>query len=170
MFGDEASFWLDGTLHVTWARVGVQPRVDTYGERKTAHVFGAISLELLPRLVYRFADVFSGRTFHEFLVALIARFKRRKVFLVIDNGPCHRLDEPGRAWLAQNAHRIELFRLPPYSPELNAIEGVWKVTKKTTTHNRFYKTAAARDLALAATFMNFNACPNLIAGHVARFL
>jgi hypothetical protein len=36
MFGDEASFWLDGTLHRTWARVGKQPRVDTFGERKTA--------------------------------------------------------------------------------------------------------------------------------------
>jgi hypothetical protein len=34
MFGDEASFWLDGTLHVTWSRVGVQPRVDTFGEWK----------------------------------------------------------------------------------------------------------------------------------------
>ena len=27
MYEDEASFWLDGTLHQTWARVGVQPRV-----------------------------------------------------------------------------------------------------------------------------------------------
>jgi hypothetical protein len=33
MFGDEASFWLDGSLHRTWARVGVQPQVDTYGQR-----------------------------------------------------------------------------------------------------------------------------------------
>jgi hypothetical protein len=48
MFGDEASFWLDGTLHRTWSRVGVQPRVDTYGMRKTGHVFGAISLFRLP--------------------------------------------------------------------------------------------------------------------------
>jgi hypothetical protein len=42
MFGDEASFWLDGTLHQTWSRIGIQPRVDTFGERKTAHVYGAI--------------------------------------------------------------------------------------------------------------------------------
>ena len=42
MYEDEASFWLDGTLHQTWARVGVQPRVDTFGMRKTAHIFGAL--------------------------------------------------------------------------------------------------------------------------------
>jgi hypothetical protein len=47
MYGDEASFWLDGTLHRTWARIGHQPHVDTFGMRKTAHVFGALSLEEL---------------------------------------------------------------------------------------------------------------------------
>ncbi len=36
MFADEASFWLDGSLHRTWARVGVQPHVDTYGMQQVA--------------------------------------------------------------------------------------------------------------------------------------
>ena len=58
MFEDEASFWLDGTLHQTWARVGVQPRVDTYGARKTAHVFGAVSLGEAA-FAYEFVDVFT---------------------------------------------------------------------------------------------------------------
>ena len=49
MFEDEASFWLDGTLHRTWARVGQQPHVDTFGQRKTAHVFGVVTLEDRPR-------------------------------------------------------------------------------------------------------------------------
>ena len=73
-------------------------------------------------------------------------------------------------WLAANRHRIELFRLPPYSPELNPIEGVWKTTKRTTTHNRFFRTTTERDAALTATFEHFNAKPASIAGHVARFL
>jgi transposase len=60
--------------------------------------------------------------------------------------------------------------VPPYSPELNAIEGVWKVTKKTTTHNRFYRTVEERDAALADRFETFNAEPASIAGHVQRFL
>ena len=170
MFGDEASFWLDGTLHVTWARVGVQPRVDTYGERKTAHVFGAISIERRPAFVYQFAKVFNGRTFLDFLKELTARSPRRKVFLIIDNGPCHNLDATGKRWLADHAHRVELFRLPPYSPELNGIEGVWKVTKRRTTHNRFYRAVEERDAALRSTFETFKAYPKMIAGHVARFL
>lgn len=169
MFGDEASFWLDGTLHRTWARIGEQPRVATFGMRKTAHVFGAVSLEERPRFVHQFAERFSGVTFLEFLQHLVGCF-RRKIFLIIDNGPCHNLDAAGKEWLAANRHRIELFRLPPYSPELNPIEGVWKTTKRTTTHNRFFRTTTERDAALTATFEGFNAKPESIAGHVARFL
>lgn len=35
---------MDGTLHQTWSRVGVQPRVDTYGMRKTDGITGASGL------------------------------------------------------------------------------------------------------------------------------
>ena len=169
MYGDEVSFWLDGTLHQTWARVGVQPRVDTFGMRKTARVFGAVSLEERPRFQYLFAPVFNGQTFLAFLTRIVRR-SRRKVFLVIDNGPCHNLDTEGKAWLAANHHRLELFRLPPYSPEFNPIEGVWKQTKKRTTHNTFFRTTDERDAALTATFECFRARPSLIAAQIARFL
>ena len=169
MFGDEASFWLDGTLHRTWARVGFQPRVDTYGMRKTAHVFGAISLEERPRFRYQFAPVFNGGTFLYFLKLLVAR-SRRKLFLILDNGPCHNLDADGKKWFNNNRHRIELYRLPPYSPEFNPIEGVWKEAKKRTTHNRFFHTTDERDAALTATFELFDAEPLRIANQVVRFL
>jgi len=169
MYGDEASFWLDGTLHRTWARVGHQPHVDTFGMRKTAHVFGALSLEPRPRFYYLFADVFKAVTFLLFLKKLV-RHSRRKLFLIVDNGPCHNLDAEGKLWLRKNRHRIALFRLPPYSPNLNPIEGGWKETKKRTTHNRFFHTTDERDTALVATFEDFSAQPSLLAGHVARFL
>jgi transposase len=66
--------------------------------------------------------------------------------------------------------RIELFCLPPYCPELNPIEGVWKETKKRTTHNTFYRTTEERDAALTATFESFRSRPKAIAARVARFV
>ena len=80
------------------------------------------------------------------------------------------LDDDGKAWLGKDCHRIELFRLPAYSPEFNPIEGVWKVVKKQTTHNRFFHTTEERDAALTATFERLDAQPRLTAGHVERFL
>lgn len=168
VFEDEASFWLDGTLHQTWSPVGVQPRVPTYGLRKTAHVFGAVAVDDAD-FVYQFADVFNGHTFHEFLLAVVERHAPRKVFMIIDNGPCHWLDDAGKKWLAENQDKLELHRLPPYSPEFNPTEGVWKTTRKMATHNRFYPTVQDRDSALRQTFDQFQLTPELIDNQVARF-
>ena len=132
-------------------------------------MFGAITIEARPRFDYQFAPIFNCGTFLDFLKKLVHR-RRRKIFLIIDNGPCHRLNEQAKAWLSANRHRIELWRLPPYSPEFNGIEGVWKTTKRLTTHNRFFETVDDRDAALTATFERFRSEPRLIAGHVARFL
>ena len=168
MFEDEASFWLDGTLHQTWAPIGVQPRVDTYGQRKTAHLLGAIGLDEAT-FAYQFADVFNGETFWGFLKRLVSRFAQRKIFLVMDNAPYHWLSEDGKAWLKKHRHRIKLHRLPPYSPELNPMEPIWKLTRKRTTHNRFYSSTEERDRALRKTFSHFQKQPHLIDPHVARY-
>jgi transposase len=167
LFEDEASFQLDPTLHRTWARIGRQPRVATRGERKTAHLYGAIALHDA-RFTYQFVDVFNGRTFLGFLKALVKRY-RRKIFLIIDNAPCHNLGADGRAWLDAHRHRIELHRLPPYSPELNAIEGVWKTTRRRATHNRYFDNIHERDAAICLAFQEFADYPSLIDGHVRRF-
>jgi hypothetical protein len=108
---------------------------------------------------YQFATVFNGHTFHVFLQSLVAIYAGQKIFLIIDNGSCHNLDEEGKAWLGQNSHLIELIRLPAYSPEFNPIEGVWKLTRKKTTHNRFYATVEERDAALCKTFAFFQCHP-----------
>lgn len=142
--------------------------MDTYGTRKTAHVFGAVSLDSA-RSTFQFAHVFNGTTFHDFLRLLVQRYSGRKIFLIIDNGPCHRLHDAGQAWLRANRHAIELFRLPPYSPEFMPMEGVWKATRKIATHNRFFVTTDQRDVTLRRTFAKFQQRPSLIAAHVERF-
>ena len=142
--------------------------VETFGERKTAHIYGAIEL-IEATFTYQFADVFNGHTFLRFLKQLIRRHNGQKIFLIIDNGPCHNLCAEGKIWLSKHKHMIELFRLPPYSPQLNAIEGVWKATRKYTTHNRFYKTVEERNSALRKTFLYFQRKPDLVSGYVRRF-
>src|SRR5262249_22813188 len=146
LFEDEASFWLDGTLHQTWARIGQQPRVDTFGQRKTAHLYGAVALGDA-RFTFEFADAFNAKTFLGFLKRLVRTHRGGKIFLILDNGPCHNLDENGKRWLKDNTGRIAIYRLPPYSPEFNPVEPIWKTTRKMTTHNRFYPTTTERDAA-----------------------
>ena len=112
--------------------------------------------------------MFNGHTFHLFLLLVVAKFEGSKVFMVMDNGPCHWLDDAGKAWLAANSVKIELHRLPPYSPEFNPVEGCWKATRREATHNRYYATVWERDTALRATFTRFQREPSRVDGHVRR--
>ena len=56
----------------------------------------------------------------------------RKVFLVLDNLPVHRA-RAVQDWLAERRAEIEVFHLPPYSPELNPDEGLNADLKQAAT-------------------------------------
>jgi transposase len=61
----------------------------------------------------------------------------RRVVVIWDNAPWH------KAHLAQQAAKalgIELVRLPSYSPDLNAIEGLWKWMREEVTQMSCYHT------------------------------
>jgi transposase len=51
----------------------------------------------------------------------LTRDAERKVYLILDNLNVHKA-KPVRQWLAEQVDRIEVFYLPPYSPELNPSE------------------------------------------------
>jgi len=67
------------------------------------------------------------------------------------------------------AVKVEIQRLPPYSPEFNPVEGCWKATRRAATHNRYHGTAEERDAALRATFTRFRAQASLVDAHARRF-
>ncbi|GAU78915.1 mobile element protein [Fusibacter sp. 3D3] len=57
--------------------------------------------------------------------------------MVLDNARIHhaKLLQP---FLLENSHRLELMYLPPYSPNLNLIEGLWGWLKEKVINNVFY--------------------------------
>ena len=71
------------------------------------------------------ADVFI-----EFLKRLIVGAKN-KIFLIVDRGPAHR-SKKTKAFVASLGGALQLFYLPPYSPDKNPDELVWKHLKADT--------------------------------------
>ena len=108
--------------------------------RKSVGVFGAVSVDGGKLVTRKEQDRFNALTFLNFLQLLVQHHRPgRKIILVVDNARWHhaKLLKP---WLEENKERIELFFLPAYSPDLNVIERVWKLTRRLCTHNRFFAT------------------------------
>jgi len=59
------------------------------------------------------------------------------MIVVVDNARWHhaRALQP---WLLRHRKILRLDFLPPYSPELNHIERVWKLTRHLCTHNEYF--------------------------------
>ena len=56
---------------------------------------------------------------------------KRPIFLIVDRGPAH-IAKKTRAFVESLNGRLRLFYLPPYSPDRNPDELVWKHLKADT--------------------------------------
>ena len=125
-FGDEAGVRSDFHSGKTWAIRGKTPIVSTTGARFGCNMISAVS----PRGAMRFMLVegkVTGDVFVDFLKRLIHNWPRT-VFLIVDGHPVHKSATVSR-FVASIEGKLQLFYLPPYSPELNPDEQVWNHLK-----------------------------------------
>jgi len=105
--------------------------------RKSIALFGAVNLRF-GQLVTQFNEKFDAITFESFLRKLIRhRRKGHRFMIILDNARYHhaKLLAP---FLRKYRQVLKLSFLPPYSPELNPIERVWKLSRKLCTHNQYF--------------------------------
>ncbi len=125
-FGDEAGVRSDFHAGKTWAPRGRTPVVKVTGARFGFNMISAVS----PKGQLRFMVVegkVAAAEFCEFLRRL-AYNTPRPIFLILDGHPVHRSAKV-KQFVATLAGALELFFLPPYSPELNPDESVWNELK-----------------------------------------
>jgi transposase len=125
-FADEAGVRSDAHSGRTWAPRGKTPVVKVTGARVGFNMISAVS----PKGQLRFMVV-PGRVaaaqFCAFLRRLMFRAPR-PIFLILDGHPVHR-SAAARRFVASLRGTLQLFFLPPYSPELNPDEWVWNDLK-----------------------------------------
>lgn len=117
-FGDETGMRSDHQAGRSYAPKGQTPVVKSTGQRFSLNMISAISNK--GHLQFMIIDRFNGEVFVNFLKRMI-KYSREKVFFVTDGHPAHKTQKV-KEWLADNKDRIEIFFIPPYSPELNAQE------------------------------------------------
>jgi len=118
-WGDETGVRSDESRHRGYAPPGQTPIIKIPARRKSLSMIAAVTNQGKVRFM-----IYPGGLSPQRLIVFMQRLikdARRKVFLILDNLNVHKA-KAVRDWLAVHADRIQVFYLPPYSPELNPSE------------------------------------------------
>ena len=133
MFQDEAGFGRINKPKYCWCEKGIRPSVPCHHIREYRYAYGAVepatgdSFFLV--LPYCNSDWMSV-----FLDELSKQFPDDLILLCCDGAAWH------KAKKLQIPNNIELFYIPPYTPEMNPIEQIWKELRKLGFRNEVFAT------------------------------
>ena len=133
---DECHFQQHGSRCEMWVPPEEKdPVLQHAPTRKSVALFGAVNLRS-GALVTMVTSPFNSESFGAFLGELSRyRDRRRQNVVLLDNAGYHatqRCPSP-----------LTLDYLPPYSPQLNPIERVWKLLRRLRIHNQYFETLDA---------------------------
>jgi transposase len=129
-FGDAAHMRSDHHAGRSWGKKGETPIVLSTGARYGMSLISAITSKGHMRFMTKDKGGVNAEVFIEFLKRLMVGAKN-KVFLIVDRGPAHRAKRT-KKFVASLDGALRLFYLPPYSPDTNPDELVWKHLKADT--------------------------------------
>ena len=129
-FGDAAHMRSDHHAGRTWGKKGETPVVSSTGARYRMSLISAITSRGHMRFMIKEKGGVNAEVFIKFLRRLMVGCKN-KIFLIVDRGPAH-VAKKTKAFVASLGGRLRLFYLPPYSPDTNPDELVWKHLKADT--------------------------------------
>jgi transposase len=136
LVSDETTMRMFPPLRAAWARLGEQSEVGISGHNARRTLFGAINVRTGHRIV-TVAKRLTQLTFQDFIEEIRHRYRRGEIHMILDRLGAHRT-----ASTRELARRlgIKLHLLPKQSPELNAVDHLWRHVKEHTAANRQYDT------------------------------
>jgi transposase len=141
-FEDEVDIHLNPRIGRDWTLRGQQKIVVTPGQNRKRYLAGALAVNGRDLLFVR-----SERKNSDLFLALLKKLHRhhprsRRIHLVLDNYGIH-FSRRVRAYLMKQGAQFRLHFLPPYSPEHNDIERLWREVHANVTRNHRCKTIDA---------------------------
>lgn len=121
-----------------WIKKGECKTLQTTGKQKRLHFVGALALNTMEVMVREYETI-DADSMIRFFQDLERSHCSGRIHVILDNAAAHR-NHKLTDFLKSS--RIHLHYLPPYSPNLNPIERLWKVFRETTLYNRFFETCS----------------------------
>lgn len=134
---DETRIMLEALSRRAWLKKGEKTILKVDRSREAQNYLGLLDQKTFRCRLYRIAR---GKQ-EEIIRALVIHLKhypRKRICLLWDNATCHRgkllRQELKRGGLLE---RVHLINFPPYAPEMNPIEHVWKSGKDVLSNQQF---------------------------------
>lgn len=118
-----------------WIKKGTAKFLKTNNGRKRIHINGAINLKT-KELLFVEDERINAQTMIELLKNILNKQENGLIHIILDNAKYYHA-EAVKKFLREHP-RIKFKFLPPYSPNLNIIERLWKILKKKVVYNKFY--------------------------------
>ena len=133
MFQDEAGFGRINKPKYCWCKKGVRPSVPCHHIREYRYVYGAVE-PISGESCFLIMPYCNTNCMNVFLNHLSMSYQNDVIILVCD----------GAAWHKAKAliipENIRLVFIPPYTPEMNPIEQIWKEIRKRGFRNEIFQT------------------------------
>ena len=135
LVGDELILLTQTTFQKIWLPRGTYPHVEVSNKKERRGIYGFLNIK--SGIEHGFKTLFiNSEESCKVLDTLGKIYSGKKVLLIWDNASWHKSAEV-RAFLANTKHNFHLISFPPYAPDENPQEHVWKAARSQITHNKF---------------------------------
>ncbi len=133
-FGDGVHPTMATKITYGWIRMGVRQPLPTIASRTRLNLLGSINLETM-----KLSETLNSAALEDHFKKLRENYlKASKIHLILDRGS-YNISQKTKT--ASEKYGIILHYLPPYSPNLNPSERLWKVMNEYTRNNKVFKSS-----------------------------
>lgn len=131
-----------------WIKKGEVKTLPTTSAQYRMHFVGAIELKKMEVFAQEYETV-DAESVIAFFKCMEAASKATTIHIICDNG---RSNKNKKLQEYLKTSKIKVHYLPPYSPNLNPIERLWKVLREKKTYNKCYEKFIDFKLAIRSFF------------------
>jgi len=133
---DEMVLSTQTTFQKVWLPQGKYPNIEVSNTKKNLSIYGFLNIKTGQEHAYKRTKQTMLETV-SCLKKISAIYADKKILLLWDSAGWHKGSEVTQ--YIEKAGNIDVMYFPPYSPEENPQEHVWKYGRQQVTHNKFIK-------------------------------
>lgn len=163
LFGDGTHPQHQTKLTYGWIKKGVRKPEKMTSCQKRVNILGAINLEK-HKVTYSKVDWVNFESLKEFILKLCKAYPDVSlIHLFLDNAGYHKSEEFLK-FVATT--KVKIHYLPPYSPNLNPIERLWKIMHEKVTYNHYYQKFSDFTEGILSFFKNIKKYKSILRSRI----